>query len=193
MGERGFGQTQIKKEDTTKTFIYYAFDGLGSNMGSMQPKVEIAGTKLIYAYSQNSYYGKRTKQDTVICTATFRQSSIDSILSFIENLKDSFVHKINPCIMSGGIHFLIIGNGLDTTRFRLDNTFDYTALKIVDVINKYLPDKNKLWPDKSLIKNEKDCWKMLLEDKKAHKDNLKRKPKGKERRITKVFMKLGMT
>ena len=175
--EKGFAQSQIKNETTSKTYIYYAFDGLGSNMGSMQPKVEITGTKLIYKYSQNSYYAKRTKQDITICTATFRQSSIDSILSFVHNLKDSLVHKINPCIMSGGIHFLIISNGLDTTKFQLGNTFDYTALKIVDVINKYLPDKKKLWPDESLIKDEKDCWEMLLKDSETHTDSLKARQK----------------
>jgi hypothetical protein len=59
--------------------------------------------------------------------------------------------------MSGGIHFLTIAMGKDTVHYELMNTFDYTALKITDIINQYLPADKKLWPDEQLIKRQKDC------------------------------------
>jgi hypothetical protein len=73
--------------------------------------------------------------------------------------------------MSGGIHFLTVSNGSDTTKFTLGNTFDYTALKIVDIINPYLPAEKKLWPTEKLIKAEEDCWTNMIK----RKGNNKRK------------------
>ena len=56
--------------------------------------------------------------------------------------------------MSGGIHTLIISDGVDTTTFELHNTFDYTALKIIGIINPYLPVNKQLWPTEKMIEDE---------------------------------------
>jgi len=50
------------------------------------------------------------------------------------SLKDSTIERINPFVMSGNIHLLTIANGKDTTKFKMSNTFDYTALKIVNIL-----------------------------------------------------------
>ena len=164
------GQKLYAQNDTTKikitsaAYVYYAFSGLGSNMGHLEPKVIITGTKLTYTYAQNSYYGQRTEEEKPISSAVLRESSIDSILDLVKNLKDTLIFKSNPCIMSGGIHFITIANGKDSTHFELGNTFDYTALKIVDIINEYLPSNKRLWPTEKLIKDETECWKWLFKD-----------------------------
>ncbi len=66
--------------------------------------------------------------------------------------------------MSGGIHFLTIANGEDSTHFELGNTFDYTALKIINIINEYLPTDKRLWPTEKLIKAEVECYNWLFKD-----------------------------
>jgi hypothetical protein len=58
--------------------------------------------------------------------------------------------------MSGSIYYVTVANGTDTTRFKMINTFDYTALKIVNIINQYLPSDNNLWASEELIKQEKE-------------------------------------
>jgi len=173
-----FGQTKNVEHDTT-FYLYYGFAGLGSNLGSFQPTIIIRGTSFVYTYEQNSYWGEKSKEKDTICLALFRQSSIDSILEIVKNLKDTTINEYNHCIMSGGIHFLSISNGIDTTSFELMNTFDYTALKVADILNQYVPADKKLWVNEKMIKDAEDCWTGMLkrwaeEDKKK-----KRRPKKK--------------
>ena len=164
------GQNLYAQNDTTNTnskstfYTYYAFSGLGSNMGSLEPKIIITGTELTYTYAQNSYYRQRTIKEKHISSAVIRVSSVDSILDLVKNLKDTLIFKSNPCIMSGGIHFLTIANGKDSTNFELGNTFDYTALKIINIINEYLPTDKQLWPTEKLIKAENECYKWLFNE-----------------------------
>ncbi|HUZ59199.1 MAG TPA: hypothetical protein VMU83_10485 [Hanamia sp.] len=72
-------------------------------------------------------------------------------------MKDSTVFKSNPCVQSGGIYYLTVANGTDTTKFELINTVDYTALKIIKIINEYLPVRKQIWVCEKLIKDEEDC------------------------------------
>jgi len=158
-------QTNNSKTDQTiQTYIYYAYSGLGSNMGSFQPTLRIKGTKFKYTYEQNSYWGKKSKRVDKISSGNFRQESIDSILALVQGLKDTFIFKSNPCIMSGGIHYLIISDGRDTTEFELGNTFDYTALRIINIINEYLPKDKRIWATEELIKKEEDCYNALFKE-----------------------------
>jgi hypothetical protein len=60
--------------------------------------------------------------------------------------------------MSGVIFDLTVAHGADTVRFSLHNTFDLTALKIVNIINPYLPRHKKLGGSIELIKKEEECW-----------------------------------
>ncbi len=138
--------------------FYYSFAGLGSNMGSMQPTIRISGTKLVYTYEQNSYYGEKTKSPDTISVTTIRQTSIDSILTLINDLKDSTIYETNPCIMSGGIHSMTISSKGDTTRFTLHNTFHRTALKISEIVNQYLPKDKKIWATEQDIIDCENCW-----------------------------------
>ena len=154
-------------------FLNYAFSGLGSNMGSFQPRIKINGTDFIYTYEQNSYWGEKNKKVDTVCVKNFRESSIDSIVEIIKDLKDTTIHKFNACIMSGGIHFMTITNGIDTTKFNLRNTFDYTALKIANILNQYTPTDKKLWANEEMIKDAEDCWANMM--KRIDKDKKKKK------------------
>jgi len=158
VGQIAFSQSEkLKATDKQATYIHYIFSGLGSNMGSFQPTISIQGTNFNYTYEQTSYWGERSKRIDKISSGDFRQSSIDSIIDLVKDLRDTLVYKSNFCIMSGGIHFLTIVNGSDTTEFELKNAFDNTALKIINIINEYLPPDKKLWTSEELIKEEKGC------------------------------------
>jgi len=81
--------------------------------------------------------------------------------------------------MGGNSYLLTIANGTDTTTFKLINTFDYTALKIVDILNQYLPSDNKLWPSEELIKQEKESrewFSQAGEEEKKKKDSIQSIP-----------------
>jgi site-specific DNA-adenine methylase len=124
--------------------------------------------------------GKRVdKEIEKISHGLLRQSSIDSILSLISLLKDTFINRINPFVMSGSIYYVTVANGTDTTRFKMINTFDYTALKIVNIINQYLPSDNKLWASEELIKQEKESREWfyeMSEEEKKKKDSIQSIP-----------------
>lgn len=169
-----FGQQDtIQKQRQPKFYLYYGFSGLGSNLGSIQPTINIKETSFVFTNEQNSYWGERSKEKDTICVKGFRQSSIDSILELVKYLKDTTINDYNHCIMSGGIHYIIITDGIDTTRFELMNTFDYTALKIADILNQYTPAGKKLWANEKMIKDAEDCLTGML--KRWKKEGKKRK------------------
>ncbi len=159
-----FSQTNsiISGNSIPAFYLHYGFSGLGSNMGSFQPTIKIKGTDFIYTYEQNSYWGEKSKRVDTICIKIFKQSSIDSIIEIIKDLKDTTIKEYNPCVMSGGIHFLSVSDGIDTTSFELMNTFDYTALKISNILNQYTPVDKKLWANEKMIEEAGDCWKDSL-------------------------------
>lgn len=157
------GQATNPEEPSGKTryvnfYLSYAASGLGSNLGQMMPTFKLKETKFTYSYEQNSYFGKRDKKPKRITKGTFKTSSIDSIINIVALFKDTTIVNSNPCIMSGVIHFLTISNGVDTIRYELMNTFDWTALKVVDIINSYLPTDKKLSPSAELIRQADECW-----------------------------------
>lgn len=159
----------IRKTNQPQFYLYYAFAGLGSNMGRFEPTLRAKGTSFIYTYEQNSYYGKKNNRIDTICIGKFRQSSVDSIINLVKNLNDTTIYRTNPGIMSGGIHFLTVVAGRDSTKFELGNTFDYTALKIVNIINTYLPKDKKLWANEEMIKREEEFWKEMRQKTKQEK------------------------
>ena len=172
IGQPVFAQAEkSEKKEKQDTYVYYAFAGLGSNLGSFEPTLRITGTKFNYTYEQNSYWGKKSKRIDKISSGEFRQSSVDSILSLVKDLRDTLIFKSNPGVMSGGIYFLTISNGTDTTEFELMNTFDYTALKVINIINQYLPTDKKILVTEELIKWEEEYFESLRKKIKKRKSN----------------------
>jgi hypothetical protein len=147
-------QQDISKKtgDSPSFYLSYAFAGLGSNFGKFQPTIKIHGTKFLYTYEQNSYWSEeRNKRIDTISVLPFRLTSIDSILEIINGMKDTTIHRSHWGIMSGGIHFLTVSNEVDTINFNMKNTFDYTALKIANILNTYLPKDKQLWANEKMI------------------------------------------
>ncbi len=173
-------QSPAKQDkDSLPFYLSYVFAGLGSNLGTFQPTIRIHDTSFVYTYEQNSHWGERNTRIDTVCIIKFRQSSIDSVVEIIKDLPDTTIFNSHPGIMSGGIHFLTIKNGNDTIRFQMMNTFDYTALKIADILNSYLPKDKQLWANKEMITDAQEYWNGMVkrwaeEDKKK-----KRKPKKK--------------
>lgn len=155
--------------DSADFYFKYLEAGMGSNMGKLMPTLVIRNNQFIYTNEQNSHYGKRTKENEFISSGSFRQSSIDSILVLINGLQDSTIRKTNPCTLSGSITFITVASGTDTTRFTLHNTSDYIVLKLVDIINPYLPNGKKLYMSIEEIRRAEECWEWLRErvDKKS--------------------------
>ena len=167
---------QLKSKIRQHTFSM-RYQDLVLVWGGFEPRVKVIGTKFTYTYEQSSYFGKRSKDIKKISSGVFRQSSIDSIINLVKGLKDSTIFKSNACIMSGGIDFLTIANGNDTTQFELMNTFDSTALKIVIIINEYLPANKKLSTHEKFAQEDQDCWKYLhdaMEKNKSKTDSTKK-------------------
>jgi hypothetical protein len=93
----------------------------------------------------------------------FRQSSIDSIISILDTLQGKYVYRTNPHIMSGGIYNYYIEYGGKCSQFVMKNTYDSTALQIINLINSYLEEKYKVnVPDSRWASNIHD--KPLIED-----------------------------
>lgn len=136
------------------------------------PTLRIHDNKFVYTKEQNQPEGKSTKKREFICEGTIPQSSIDSIIAIVQNLKDSNIYRANHCVMSGGVYYLTVANGTDTTKFTLHNTFDITALKIINIINPFLPKGTKLYGSEEEIKEEEDCSAYLKEEmKKRYRDS----------------------
>ncbi|MES2619013.1 MAG: hypothetical protein V4613_14135 [Bacteroidota bacterium] len=151
-------------------YLKYFFVGLGPNAWNKWPVIIVKGTKLIYTYQQtSSWTGEFSKDKDTILMTTIRLSSIDSIRNILGNLKDTSIYETNPGIMSGGSHYLTIAFGQDTTSFELHNTFHYTALKITDLLNTYLPSDKKIWADEQMIIDEQKYWDWMKKQAKKNK------------------------
>lgn len=139
--------TDIKVIEKYESFkLYYSYSGLGSGMGSMQPKFIVNGREFVYTKEQNSYFGKPSMKPDSVCKGTLRTTSIDSILNVVKDINDTLIYKTNTGIMSGGIHDISVKFGKINLTFRLHNATDSSAQKIVDILNSNISEsKEKLW------------------------------------------------
>jgi len=176
-----FGQTGSAIQDATTAihtafYLYYGEGGVGSNMEVPLPTIRIKDGFLTYTFEDNIPSLFKEKYIDTVCIIPVRQSSIDSILYLIQDIKDTTINKSNFCIMSGSIHFMTITNGHDSTKFSLMNTFDYTALKIANILNTYIPVDKKLHVNEKMIKDAEACWTRKLKrwKEKDKKKNLKK-------------------
>lgn len=149
---------------------------MGSNSGHAFPALRIYNNKFIYTREANSsFWFKKSEKSKFVSRGAIRQSSVDSIISLVKGLKDSSIRRTNMCIMSGGIYYITVANGTDTTNFTLYNTFDSTALKIINIINPYLPVGKKLYGSADEIRSEEECWDWLRKTVEHRQDSIKAK------------------
>jgi hypothetical protein len=139
-------QTADTRTDSTFNLSYISV-GFGSNMWEMQPVFRVKGSKFIYTLEDAWQFkgAKKSKPDTLFI-GNLRPSSIDSILSAAAEIKGDSVYKLNTGIMSGGMIYLDIVSSRRKLYFKLKNSHDVTAKKIVDILNSHIPDTyRKLW------------------------------------------------
>ena len=136
--------------------FYYSYAGLGSGIGNIGPKFQVKGTSFTMLKDQNSYYGEKTIAPDTLCTGNVQLSTIDSVLWMIKDYQADSVHRVNPKIMSGGIHYISIQNDTTNLNFTLHNAWHPLAQKIIDLMNKDLPkDCYQLWLSKFDLDLEK--------------------------------------
>ena len=144
--------------------LEYKSHGLGSNtFSSVYPIVEINESKLTYQTKSGSY------------RKFFAHASIDSITKLISGIKDSLRYSSNECIHSGRLMFLSITNGSKVLVFASQNTIDPVALKIIYIVNAYLPKRHKILVSEKLIQKEKECdeyYKIELQKRKQNQKSL---------------------
>lgn len=151
----------------------YWFTGLGSNAGWFMTekykdcasglKIGINDTILTYSICER---GEQYNIDTIFNDTIwtkernfyhieFRQSSIDSIISFLDTLQGKYVYRSNPQVMSGGIYNYYIEYEGQCSQFVMKNTYDSTALQITNLINSYLDEKYQIYFPESRWTNNK--------------------------------------
>jgi hypothetical protein len=167
----------VRKNKQPAFYLQYKCSLAGlSIINPSMPVLIVKGSRFRYTYQRSRYFSGNGRRIERISHGVLRQSSIDSILNLISLLKDTSINRINPFVMSGSIYYVTVANGTDTTRFKMINTFDYTALKIVNILNQYLPSDNKLWASEELIKQEKESrewFNIAGEEEKKKKDSIK--------------------
>jgi|GEM_PF-1848297 len=139
-------QTADTRKDSTFSLSYISV-GLGGNISQLQPMFRVKGSTFVYTLEQawESKTIKKEKPDTLLI-GNLRKSSVDSILSIATEIKGDSVYKLNAGVRSGEIIYLNIICSRRKLNFRLDNSYDPSAKKIVDILNAYIPNKyNKLW------------------------------------------------
>jgi len=142
-----YAQKTIDTETDSTFKLSYISVGLGSNMYQMQPMFRVNGSHFIYTLEEAWQFKnvKKAKPETLF-VGNLRTSSIDSILSIVTEIKGDSVYQLNAGVMSGGIIYLDILSNQRKVNFKLHNSYDLTAKKIVDILNSYIPDKyRKLW------------------------------------------------
>jgi len=140
-----------------KLYLDYEVHGLGSGLGEIYyPVVEIFENDLQYTFRQkNGKYEVETYEkadwidtiweyDTLTKHMYFNDSSIDSITSILKPYKDSSYSKTNFGVRSGAIYYLSATTIHSKVKITMNNTFDSTAYQVVQIINPYLPEENKI-------------------------------------------------
>ena len=131
--------TETNEKKHKEFNLSYSYAGLGSQIGSIQPFFTIQGNSFHYINQQNSSFEELTVKPDTILSGKILDQKIDSILSISNSINDTLIYKTNPNITSGGIVYLSINN----LQFKLHNTWDSRAQKIIDIINSQLPQNVK--------------------------------------------------
>lgn len=128
------------KKETSEFELRYSFAGLGSNMGTKQPVFMVKNGRFLYTLEQNSFYEKPTLDPDTLCEGEFSQSSQDSIIKWISNISDTLIYESHPSISSGGLYQIYISHDGHQLEFRLHNSNDPVADKIILELNKHIPE-----------------------------------------------------
>jgi hypothetical protein len=115
--------------------------GLGPNMDELQPAFRVRNNSFFFTHEEAWIFDKKVKpaMDTLYA-GFFRTSSIDSINSILLSLKKDKINVYKHYI-DGAIDYLEIETKNRKYSFKMDNTTDTTAEKIINILNSYIPDE----------------------------------------------------
>lgn len=115
--------------------------GLGPNMDELQPAFRVRNNSFLFTNEEAWIFDKNVKpaMDTLF-SGFFRTSSIDSINSILLSLKKDKI-DVYKHYTGGAIDYLEIVTQKRNYSFKMDNTSDTTAEKIIEILNSYIPDK----------------------------------------------------
>lgn len=151
-----------------QTFQFsYSTSGLGSNRGKpSELSINIKDSVFNYiVYERTSKFKIDPRfKDTVwekehnSYDTKIGKSTIDSIVHLLQGKEGKYVFVSNPSVMSGSMKIMNFEYSGSCVLYILKNTYDSTAMKIINLLNKYLPFKTQiyLWREgipKILIKN----------------------------------------
>jgi len=137
--------------------LFYADFGLGSNHGyPSTTEIRIDKQTMILRTTHkvsDSTIREFQTPDTIGDFSTlvyqyvfdFKRSDIDSICLSVDTLKNKKVICSNPFVRSGAMYKLLINYDGNITEFSMTNTYDSTAMKIVSILNSYLPEENQIY------------------------------------------------
>lgn len=110
--------SEVKGADTFK--LTFKTVGFGSNILKMQPVFRVIDNKFIYTSEQAwTFKNEKPEKPDTLNSGNFRNSSIDSILSVVEELKDSVVNKIGSYTLSGCDNYIKMSTQSSKVTFRL--------------------------------------------------------------------------
>lgn len=116
--------------------------GFGPNQDDVQPVFKVTGTNFLYT-SEDVWLSadeKDARRDTLL-KGSFRRSSIDSIMTVIENLSDTLIFKSR--FTDGAMHDMTISKGAKKITFQLWNVSDTSVEKIVSILNTYITNERQ--------------------------------------------------
>jgi predicted amidohydrolase YtcJ len=124
--------------------LSYVSLGEGKDVMRPQPEFLVRGTRFAFTREQTSFAKNKTytKADTLF-KGVIRLSSIDSIMNLIAPISDTIVYRTNTGTIKQGIQGIYILKGKKKLEFNLHHGSDPVAVKIIDLLNTYIPDKKQ--------------------------------------------------
>jgi hypothetical protein len=126
--------------DTLYDFhLIYSFAGTGVNMGTKQPYFEIRDSLFVYSSRQTgTVQGQPALPTDTLREGVIRKSSIDSIITIVENAEDQKATRLNFSVPEGGMVFISVKTDALDFNYSFENCSDPTMKAIVAILNSYL-------------------------------------------------------
>jgi hypothetical protein len=119
--------------------LTYGVGALGSNLGSMQPVLDVHGTHFVLTSKQSGNWSTfRDMHVDTLRIGTLPQRSIDSIIGLAEPCFGEHRKTNDHGIMSGAVRWLNVVRDTDTASFTMWNAEDTIASAIMGVLEPYV-------------------------------------------------------
>lgn len=156
-----FAQHDRKTKACTGFCLEYNLYGIGfGDVGMRRPKFILHDSVFIYSTIRRNGLAGVITIDTTI-TGIISVRDFKRIISAVKNYKDTVFSSINACFIGGSHRELNIISNEKSVEFDMYNTFQPTAVKVIRIMNKYLPKQEQIHVERGYRKAEKDCMEFL--------------------------------